>query len=416
MKKELLILVLNSGSSSLKFSLFHDRSVKSGTKGGKNGGKLDLQLAGAIQKNGKKNDRDAWLHAADAAGNSLAKQKVTAVPAQWTEGVLRFIEAWLSQHFPGRRLIVGHRVVHGGTTFHRPVKVGATVLRQLEKVIPLDPLHLPVNLAAIRAVRKWNTALPQVACFDTAFHQTHPPVASLSAIPLKYYEAGVRRYGFHGLSYEYVASVLPKIAPGISRGRVVVAHLGSGASLCALKAGRSQDSTMGFSVLDGIPMGTRPGRLDPGIILYLLRQGMTTTALESFLYHECGLLGLSGLSSDMRLLETSRRPRARLAVEYFVHRIAQEIAALASSLGGLDGLVFTGGIGEHSPIIRAAVVRACAWLGLELDAQANRTGGPRLSTGKSRVSAWVIRTNEELVIARHAAALFKSPNKFSQAA
>jgi len=283
------------------------------------------------------------------------------------------------------------------------------MLGKLEKLIPFDPLHLPVNLAAIRAVQRWNPAVLQVACFDTAFHRTHPQVADLSAIPWELYQSGVRRYGFHGLSYEYIASVLPKIAPPLARGRVVVAHLGSGASLCALKAGRSMDSTMGFSVLDGVPMGTRPGQIDSGILLYLLRQrGMTTAALESMLYHQSGLLGLSGISSDTRQLLASRQPRARLALEYFIYQVAREIAALASSLQGLDGLVFTGGIGEHSAEIRAGIMRACTWLGVKLDTRANLSNGPRISPARSRVSVWVIPTNEELMIARHVWKLYST--------
>jgi acetate kinase len=394
-KNNTLILVLNAGSSSLKFSLFR--------VGPTGGGQFDLQLSGQVEKDGK----HVGLHVSDAAGNVLAKAKIAAGQTRWTESVLRFIKQWADKKFSGEQLIVGHRVVHGGTLFRQPVRITGRMLGKLEKLIPFDPLHLPVNLAAIRAVQSWNPAVLQVACFDTAFHRTHPQVADLSAIPWELYQSGVRRYGFHGLSYEYIASVLPKIAPRLARGRVVVAHLGSGASLCALKAGHSMDSTMGFSVLDGVPMGTRPGKIDSGILLYLLRQrGMTTAALESMLYRQSGLLGLSGISSDTRQLLASRQPRARLALEYFIYQVAREIAALASSLQGLDGLVFTGGIGEHSAEIRAGIMRACAWLGVKLDGRANRSNGPRISTAQSPVSVWVIPTNEELMIARHAWKLY----------
>jgi len=299
--------------------------------------------------------------------------------------------------------------VHGGAEYSRPVLVDAAVFNTLEHLIPLAPLHLPHNLAAIRAVRENQPQLPQVACFDTAFHRAHPQLSDLYALPWKYYEAGVRRYGFHGLSYEYIAATLPRVAPEIADGRVIVAHLGNGASLCALRAGKSQDSTMGFSPLDGIPMGTRPGGIDPGVLLYLAGQhGMSPAALEDLLYRESGLLGLSGISNDMRMLLESREPQARLAVDYFVHYVAKEIGALAAVLGGLDALVFTAGIGENSAVIRARIVNACGWLGMTLAADANQQGGPRISAKGSAVSAWVVPTNEELMIARHTYALVTS--------
>ena len=297
-------------------------------------------------------------------------------------------------------------MVHGGPEYSRPVLVDEPVLAALERLVPLAPLHQPHNLAAIRSLRETQPRLPQVACFDTAFHRSHPQLADLYALPWAYYEAGVRRYGFHGLSYEYIAAALPQVAPAIAGGRVIVAHLGSGASLCALRAGVSVDSTMGFSALDGLPMGTRPGALDPGVLLYLVgERGMTAAALEKLLYKESGLLGLSGVSNDMRVLLESGEPRARLAVDFFVYRVAREIGALAAVLGGVDGLVFTAGVGENSAEIRARVVAACAWLGVALDAEANRRGGPRISAEGSAVSAWVVPTNEELMIARHTLAL-----------
>ena len=284
--------------------------------------------------------------------------------------------------------------------------VDATVFNALEQLIPLAPLHQPHNLAAIHAVCESQPQISQVACFDTAFHRSHPQLADLYALPWEYYEAGVRRYGFHGLSFEYVAATLPQVAPEIANGRVIVAHLGSGASLCALRDGKSQDSTMGFSSLDGIPMGTRSGGIDPGVLLYLAGQrGMSPAALEKLLYKKSGLLGLSGLSNDMRVLLESPVPRAQLAVDYFVHRVVKEIGALAAVLGGVDGLVFTAGIGENSAEIRARIVSACAWLGMTLATDANQSGGPCITTTGGAASAWVVPTNEELMIARHTHAL-----------
>jgi acetate kinase len=314
---------------------------------------------------------------------------------------------WLGAHFKNEPLLaVGHRVVHGGAEYSRPVVVDAVVFAALEQLIPLAPLHQPHNLAAIRAVRETQPQLPQVACFDTAFHRTHSQLADLYALPWEYYEAGVRHYGFHGLSYEYVAATLSKVAPGIANGRVIVAHLGSGASLCALRDGKSQDSTMGFSPLDGIPMGTRTGAIDPGVLLYLIGQrGMSYTALEELLYKESGLLGISGISNDMRVLLESSAQRAQLAVDYFVYRVAREVGALVATLNGVDGLVFTAGIGENSAPIRARIIDACAWLGMTLAQDANKRGGPCITTASSAVSAWVVPTNEELMIARHTYAL-----------
>jgi acetate kinase len=303
---------------------------------------------------------------------------------------------------------VGHRVVHGGAEHSRPIVVDDAVLAKLEKFVPLAPLHQPHNLSAIRAARQALPGVPQVACFDTAFHRGHEPAAELFALPYELYEAGVRRYGFHGLSYEYIAATLPEAAPEIAAGRVIVAHLGSGASLCALKGGRSVDSTMGFTALDGLPMGTRSGQLDPGVVLYLMQaRGMTAKEVEGLLYKRSGLLGISGVSNDMRDLLASKEPRAKLAVDYFIFRVARETAALASALGGLDGLVFTAGIGERSAEIRRRVCQSLAWLGVELDAAGNERGGPRISREGTTPSAWVVPTNEELMIARHARALLR---------
>ncbi|MBT9541249.1 acetate/propionate family kinase [Thiobacillus sp.] len=384
------ILVVNAGSSSLKFALFRLDTADS----------LQLAVRGQIDGIGSR----PQFKVKDDAGQALAERELEVTDVREVKDAIALAGLWLSTHFPGEALLaVGHRVVHGGADYAQPVRVDDAVFADLEKLTPLAPLHQPHNLAAIRALRETRPELPQVACFDTAFHRTHPQLADLYALPWDYYEAGVRRYGFHGLSYEYIASVLPQVAPSIAQGRVIVAHLGSGASLCALRAGKSVDSTMGFSPLDGIPMGTRPGALDPGVLLYLVGQrGMTAAALEKLLYKQSGLLGLSGVSNDMRLLQESAEPRAKLAVDYFVHYVAKEIGALAVVLGGLDALVFTAGIGENAPAIRARIVAACGWLGITLDSNANQRGDACISTADSPASAWVVPTNEELMIARHA--------------
>lgn len=383
------ILVVNAGSSSLKFSLFR--------------GDLALAARGQVDGLGTR----PRLTVRDGGGTALEERELAFGEARDAKDAVAIAGAWLRGRFADEPLLaVGHRVVHGGAEHSRPVLVDAPVLAALERLVPLAPLHQPHNLVAIRALRETQPQTPQIACFDTAFHRTHPQLADIYALPWEYYEAGVRRYGFHGLSYEYIAAALPRVAPGIAAGRVIVAHLGSGASLCALRGGVSVDSTMGFSALDGLPMGTRPGGLDPGVLLYLVgERGMTAAALEKLLYKESGLLGISGVSSDMRVLLASGEPRARLAIDFFVHRVAKEIGALAATLGGIDGLVFTAGVGENSAEIRAWVLAACAWLGVALDADANRRGGPRISAEGSAVSAWVVPANEELMIARHTLAL-----------
>jgi len=387
------ILVVNAGSSSLKFSLF-----RTGTEA------LELTARGLIDGLGTR----PRLAVKDGAGASLEARELPVAEARDAKDAVVLAGDWLRAQFAAGAplLAVGHRVVHGGPEFSRPLLVDAPVLAALERLVPLAPLHQPHNLAAIRTLLETRPEVPQVACFDTAFHRGHPQLADLYALPWAYYEAGVRRYGFHGLSYEYIAATLPQVAPAIADGRVIVAHLGSGASICALRAGASVDSTMGFSALDGLPMGTRPGALDPGVLLYLVgERGMTAAVLEKLLYKESGLLGISGVSNDMRVLLESSEPRARLAVDFFVYRVAREIGALAAVLGGVDGLVFTAGVGENSAEIRARIVEACAWLGVALDADANRRGGPRISPEGSAVSAWVVPTNEELMIARHTLAL-----------
>jgi len=389
------VLVLNAGSSSIKFSLFAARRDE-----------LALIAGGQI----------AGLHTAphfvarDAAGKPAAEKQWPAEAELDHEGALAYIVDWLkATHGAEHRVAaVGHRVVHGGADYGAPVRVDAAILAKLERLVPLAPLHQPHNLAPIRALLERSPGLPQVACFDTAMHRSNPPVAQMFALPAELTEAGVRRYGFHGLSYEYIASVLPQFDPAAARGRTVVLHLGNGASMCALHTGRSVASTMGFTAVDGLPMGTRCGAIDPGVMLYLMdERKMDARALEKLIYQQSGLLGVSGVSSDMRVLLESAEPRARLAVELFVYRIGRELGSLAAALGGVDALVFTAGIGEHAASIREWVCRQAAWLGVELDAKANAVHGPRLSTASSRVAAWVIPTNEELMIARHTRAVLQ---------
>ncbi|MGH6750372.1 MAG: acetate/propionate family kinase, partial [Methyloceanibacter sp.] len=301
---------------------------------------------------------------------------------------------------------IGHRVVHGGPDYGEPVVIDDAVLNRLDTFSPLAPLHQPNNLAAIRAVRERQPKLLQVACFDTAFHRGHPEVADRYALPEQLYAEGVRRYGFHGLSYEYIANRLPEVAPGIARRRVVVAHLGSGASMCAISGGKSVESTLGFTALDGLPMGTRPGQLDPGIVLYLMSEkGMSAKEIERFLYNECGLKGLSGISNDVRELLASKDPRAKLALDHFVYRISLYAGMLAAAMGGIDGFVFTAGIGENAPAIREAVARRLTWLGLDFDPEANAGGKMLISRSGSRIACYVMPTDEELMIARHTLAV-----------
>lgn len=383
------VLVVNAGSSSIKFSVYRVDGAAppaATARGLLDGIGVRPHLAARDLESGASEDRP--LTASEAGGHS---------------GAIAIVAEWLRGHLGAAKPIaVGHRVVHGGTAYAQPVLLDPSVLAALEALVPLAPLHQPHNLAAIRAISDKLPGLPQVACFDTAFHRGHPQVADLFALPWELYEAGVRRYGFHGLSYEHIAQVLPAVAPAIAAGRVIVAHLGAGSSLCALRAGRSVESTMGFTALDGLPMGTRTGSLDPGVVLYLLQaRGMTATEISSLLYTRSGLLGLSGVSSDMRDLLASDAPRARLAIDYFVYRIVREVGALASVLGGLDGLVFTAGIGERAAPIRAGVCEGLGWLGITLDAAANAAHGPRISAPGSRASAWVIPTDEEQMIARH---------------
>ena len=386
------IVVLNTGSSSIKVSLFS--------------GDQDLTLLGhgQIEGIGGKGRFRAFNRAGEPLVDEVIGDRRDGL--RHDQATATLIE-WGQQREATRHVsAVGHRVVHGGSRFVAPVRVDDRVLGQLEELIPLAPLHQSHALAAIRAVDSIRPDLPQVACFGSAFHRTHPAVAQLFALPRELTETGVRRYGFHGLSYEYIASVLPEVIGSDADGRVVVAHLGNGASLCALREGKSVDSTMGFTALDGLPMGTRCGALDPGVLLYLIEErGMDVSEVTDLLYHKSGLLGVSGISNDMRTLLASDDPRAAEAINLFVYRIGRELGAMAAALGGLDALVFTAGIGEHAAPIRARVCHDAKWLGIRLDEQANVRGGPRISRDDSVVSAWVIPTNEELMIARHTRAL-----------
>jgi acetate kinase len=393
------LLVLNAGSSSLKFCVY--------ALPGAGAGDWRLAARGQVEGIGTK----PRFRAKDGAGEVLAEQALDA-GVRDAQAALDALAAWLRANFAGAEVLgVGHRVVHGGARHARPALVTPELMSELRALEPLAPLHQPHNLAAIDAIARRMPGVPQVACFDTSFHRGQPAVAELVPLPADIRAGGVQRYGFHGLSYEYIAGALPQAAPELAAGRTIVAHLGSGASLCAMRAGRSVDSTFGFTALDGLCMGTRPGGLDPGVVLYLFQQkGMSPDEVEALLYRKSGLLGISGISNDMRELLGRDEPAARLAVDYFVYRAAREIGSLAAVLGGIDGLVFTAGIGENSAEIRARIGAASAWIGLEFDAAANAAGGPRISRPGSRVSAWVIPTNEELMIARHTAALLELGN------
>jgi len=385
-------LVINAGSSSLKFCVYQRPA----------GNVWRLEARGQIDGIGT----SPRLSARNEAGGSLTDEKLDA-SVRDGRAALEVLAGWLRAHYGGSRVLgVGHRVVHGGAKYTGPSIVTSRVLADLRELVPLAPLHQPYNIAAIEAVSEKLPAVPQVACFDTSFHRGQPAVAELIPLPKAIRDAGVQRYGFHGLSYEYIASALPAVAPEIADGRVIVAHLGSGASLCAMKARKSMDSTLGFTALDGLCMGTRPGSIDPGVILHLFQTlGLSAADVEKMLYKQSGLIGISGISNDMRDLLTSSEPAARLALDYFVYEAAKHIGALAAVLGGVDALVFTAGIGEHSTEIRRRICEASAWLGITLDDSANAAHGPRISTAGSRVSAWVVPTNEELMIARHTGAL-----------
>jgi acetate kinase len=388
-------LVLNAGSSSLKFRTY--RKGRDDT--------WQLEARGQIEGIGSA----PHFVARDAAGQRLVDRQLDGTVRD-ARAALDAVALWMRERYDDAHVTgVGHRVVHGGPQYAAPTVVTPQVLEALRALVPLAPLHQPYNLAAIEAVAERLPDVPQVACFDTGFHRTLPPLAELVPLPADLRAKGVQRYGFHGLSYEYIASVLPSVAPRIASGRVIVAHLGSGASLCALKGGRSVENSLGFTALDGLCMGTRPGSLDPGVVLYLFQNlGLSAKEVETILYKKSGLLGISGISNDMRKLLESTEPAARLAVDYFVYQAAKQIGALTAVLGGLDALVFTAGIGENSPEIRRRICDASAWLGIEVDDDANQRGGPQISRGPGP-SAWTVPTNEELMIARHTWALLGQP-------
>ncbi|MBE2242948.1 MAG: acetate/propionate family kinase [Burkholderiaceae bacterium] len=382
------IVVINAGSSSLKFSLFVER-----------GADLELRLRGQVEGL----FTAPRFVAKDEAGHVVAEKSWGDGATLGHEGALEHLLGVLRERHGTDRLAgVGHRVVHGGPDYDRPLRVDPKTLDALRAFEPLAPLHQPHNLAPIGTLLERHPALPQVACFDTSFHRGNPELAQMFALPYEMFEQGIRRYGFHGLSYEYIASVLPSLDPVAAAGRTIVLHLGNGASMCALHGGRSVASTMGFTALDGLMMGTRTGSLDPGVVLYLMSaRGMDAAAVEKLLYNQSGLLGVSGVSSDMRALLASDAPRARLAIDLYVYRIRRELGALAAALGGLDAIVFTAGIGENAAAIRAAVIRDAHWLGASIDAAANDAGATRLHDAASRVKLWRVPTNEELMIARH---------------
>jgi len=386
------ILVVNAGSSSLKFQLFEIEP----------GPGLWRLLRGQLDGIGARPRlRATKADGAIAIDRMFSPEEVRDLPA-----AIQVTAEWLRGTENVDLAAIGHRVVHGGPEYSEPILVSPEVLDRLARYVPLAPLHQPNNLAPIRTILELRPELPQVACFDTAFHRGHGPLADHFAIPEELYAEGVRRYGFHGLSYEYIADRLPQVAPELSRGRVIVAHLGSGASMCALAGGRSVESTLGFTALDGLPMGTRPGQIDPGVVLYLLTEkGMDAAAVQRFLYNECGLKGLSGVSNDMRELEASADPRAAFAIEFFVYRIALNAGMLAAALGGVDGFVFTAGIGENSAMIRARVTARLAWLGAKLAPEANARGQTLISSPDSQVAIYVLPTDEELMIARHTLAV-----------
>jgi acetate kinase len=389
------ILVVNAGSSSVKFQVF----------GIEDAGGLTRLIKGQMDGIGSR----PRLKAEDGDQLALVDREYGSDRVATVADAIREAGKWLRELHKFELFAVGHRVVHGGPDYSHPVLVDQEVLTRLERYVSLAPLHQPNNLAPIRALLESRPELPQVACFDTAFHRTHSAVADHYAIPDHLYDEGVRRYGFHGLSYEYVADRLRQIAPDIANKRVIIAHLGSGASMCALANGQSVESTMGFTALDGLPMGTRPGQLDPGVVLYLVAEkGMSATDVEALLYRECGLKGLSGISNDVRKLAESNDPRAEFALDYFVYRVALHAGMLAAALGGLDAFVFTAGIGENSRALRNRIADKLKWLGAMIDHAANAAGKVNISGERSRIALFVIPTDEELMIARHTLAVLSA--------
>jgi acetate kinase len=381
------ILILNAGSSSLKFSVFLDTVPPR------------LLLHGQFE--------ELMTHprfsVQNVVGNVIDECEWKVGTELGHEAAVEFLFTWRRRGALGEHHIVavGHRVVHGGVKFNQPVMINPEIQAELEALIPLAPLHQPHNLAAIKAVSQHEPQLPQVACFDTSFHRSQPKLAQAFALPRRYIDQGVLRYGFHGLSYEYIASQLPGLDNDSAFGRTVVAHLGNGASMCALLNGKSIATTMSFTPIDGLPMGTRCGAIDPGVLLHLMKNGLDIQGLEHLLYYESGLLGVSGISSDVRTLLSSSERSAAEALDLFIYRCGRELGSLVAALGGIDSLVFTGGIGENADSIRARICHDAQWLGLNLDLEANGRGGPRITRPDSPVTAWVVPTNEELMIALH---------------
>jgi acetate kinase len=384
------ILVVNAGSSSIKSSLFALRENAT----------LELVYHSEITGLGTLAD----FLVKDVTGTPLIKKDLGVITH---ENAFALLLDWIEQCDEINLIAAGHRIVHGGLKFTAPVLINEDIIYELEQLIPLAPLHQPHNLTPIKALHQIQSDLPQVACFDTAFHATQPTMARTFALPRSFTEQGIRGYGFHGLSYEYIAQQLPKVA-GYLPNRMIVAHLGNGASLAAVKAGRSIATTMSFTALDGLPMGTRCGAIDPGILLHLLNEGMDLKTLSDLLYHQSGLLGVSGLSNDMQILLNSSSQHAAEAIELWVYRIGRELGSLTAALGGLDALVFTAGIGERAAPIRAKIAETATWLGVQIEASANEQHGPKISTPDSQVSVWVISTDEEKMIAQHTDSLLKS--------
>lgn len=392
------LLIVNAGSSSVKFQVFAiDRD-----------GRLRRQIKGQMDGIGSR----PRLRATGSNGDPMADRAFAIEAIPDLTAALDAARDWLQDELGVRPLAVGHRVVHGGPDYNRPVIIDHAVVTRLDRLSSLAPLHQPYNLAPMRSLLTNFPTLPQIACFDTAFHRSHDPLADHYAIPRQLHAEGVRRYGFHGLSYEYIANALPGIAPDIAGGRVIVAHLGSGSSMCALKGAQSVESTMGFSALDELAMGTRPGQIDPGVVLYLISEkGMSASDAQNFLYHECGLKGLSGVSNDMRELEASKDPNAAFAVDYFVYRAGLNAGMLAAALQGIDAFVFTAGIGENSVGIRKKIAEKLEWLGVTLNPAANSVHEQRISRPDSRVPVYVVPTDEELMIARHTLSLLMAGQK-----
>jgi acetate kinase len=384
------LLVVNAGSSSVKFQVFRVDAKE----------ELARHIVGQVEGIGVR----PTLRGKSVDGSIVVDRSLNLDEAKDVPSAMHAAAQWLLAQLSTLPIAVGHRVVHGGPQFSQPVLIDDTVLASLEKYIPLAPLHQPNNLAPIKSIRAQYPTLPQVACFDTAFHRGHAAVADHYAIPQSLYDEGVRRYGFHGLSYEYIASALPIVAPQYAKGRVIVAHLGSGCSMCAIDGGQSVESTMGFTALDGLPMGTRPGQIDPGAILYLIDQkGMTSAAVQDFLYRDCGLKGLSGVSNDVRNLLASQDPKAKFTLDHWIYRIKLHSGMLIAALGGLDAFVFTAGVGENSPDIRKRIADSLGWLGATIDDAANNSKGTSLISAKSsKIALYVVPTDEELMIARQA--------------